>query len=181
MDSHLNEATSSGAELHFHETVLSWSLYTSTTSKSSMIGKKKYSNMKDPEKKNNDKDETFLTDEEVNKKTKTEKNENIFQVFTQDANGISRTYLTKKIVIAAGPWAPELYGDEISTPLHAVRRVQLWFEPNNNKDLFKVSCQSLVLIAVLLSDLEEEQCNVMYCNAMQCNAMQCNAMQCNAM
>ena len=161
VDSHLNEATSSGAELHFNETVLSWSLYTSTTLNISMSSNEKYSSMKDPEKKNNDEDETFLTDEEVNQKTKTEKNENIFQVFTQDANGISRTYLTKKIVIAAGPWAPELYGDEISTPLHAVRRIQLWFEPKNNKDLFKVGSPSSVLIFVLLSDLAEKQSDMM--------------------
>ena len=71
---------------------------------------------------------------------KTEDHENIFQVYTQDENGISKTYLTKKLVIAAGPWAPELYGDENSTSLslHAERRVQYWFEPKTNKELFKV-------------------------------------------
>ena len=90
------------------------------------------------------------TEYEINRETeksaaeglnlKIEEHEKIFQVHTQHANGIFKTYLTKKIVIAAGPWAPELYGDEISTslPLHAERRVQLWFEPKTNKELFKV-------------------------------------------
>lgn len=164
VDSHLNEAASNGAELHFNERVLSWSLYTSTTtSNMSMNSNEEYSIMEDPENENNDKHQKKLTDEEVNQERKTEENENgnIFQLSTQDANGISRTYLTKKIVIAAGPWAPELYGDEISTPLHAVRRVQLWFEPKNNKNLFKVGAvvttfELLLLKIVLLCDLAEE-------------------------
>lgn len=120
MDSHLIEAAANTAEIHFNETVLSWSLYTPNTS-------------------NIDTSRRIVTADEMNHKIK-EVNENIFQVHTQDANGGLKTYLTKKIVIAAGPWAPELYGDEISTSLslHAERRVQLWFEPKTNKELFKV-------------------------------------------
>jgi hypothetical protein len=120
VDSHLIEAAANTAEIHFNETVLSWSLYTPNTS-------------------NIDTSRRIVTADEMNHKIK-EVNENIFQVHTQDANGGLKTYLTKKIVIAAGPWAPELYGDEISTSLslHAERRVQLWFEPKTNKELFKV-------------------------------------------
>ena len=135
MDSHLNEAAASSAELHFNETVLSWSLYTSPTSNNMIINGNR-SNIRSSGDIINEANEKSVTLEGIKHEIK--ENENIFQVHTQDANGISRTYLTKKIVIAAGPWAPELYGHEISMSLHAERRVQLWFEPKTNKDLFKV-------------------------------------------
>jgi hypothetical protein len=135
VDSHLIEAAANTSELHFSETVLSWSLYTPTTSETDVT--KGNGKMRRAENEINGENNSVSADD-MNHKT--EDHENIFQVHTQDANGILKTYLTKKIVIAAGPWAPELYGDEISTSLslHAERRVQLWFEPKTNKELFKV-------------------------------------------
>lgn len=136
MDSHLIEAAANTAELHFNEMVLSWSPYTPTTSNTDI--NKGNGNARSAECKINEGNDISVTAEDMNHKI--EDHENIFQVHTQDANGILKTYLTKKLVIAAGPWAPELYGDEISTSvsLHAERRVQLWFEPKTNKELFKV-------------------------------------------
>lgn len=136
VDSHLIEAAANTAELHFNETVLSWSLYTPT--KSEIDINKGNCNTRRAENEINGENERSVTADDKNHKTKD--HENIFQVHTQDANGNLKTYSTKKLVIAAGPWAPELYGDEISTSLslHAERRVQLWFEPKTNKELFKV-------------------------------------------
>ncbi len=37
-------------------------------------------------------------------------------------------YLTKKMVLSVGPWAPAIYGSEIPLPLVAERRVLYWFE-----------------------------------------------------
>jgi hypothetical protein len=135
VDSHLIEAAANTAELHFGETVLSWSLYTPTTPEIDV--NEGNGNTRRAENEINGENKSLRADD-INHKL--EDHENIFQVHTQDANGNLKTNLTKKIVIAAGPWAPELYGDEISTSLlmHAERRVQLWFEPKTNKELFKV-------------------------------------------
>lgn len=136
MDSHLIEAAANTAELHFSEKVLSWSLYNPTTSSVDINGINGMS--RNTEYEINGETEKSIAAEDLNHKIKD--HEKIFQVHTQDGNGIFKTYLTKKIVIAAGPWAPEIYGDEISASLllHAERRVQLWFEPKTNKELFKV-------------------------------------------
>lgn len=39
------------------------------------------------------------------------------------------TYLTRKLVLAVGAWAPELYGDQIPISLQCERRVLFWFKP----------------------------------------------------
>jgi glycine/D-amino acid oxidase-like deaminating enzyme len=43
-------------------------------------------------------------------------------------------YLTKKLILSVGAWAPELYGHLIKVPLHCERRVLFWFEPPNGVD-----------------------------------------------
>jgi hypothetical protein len=49
-------------------------------------------------------------------------------------------YLTKKLVLTVGAWAPELYGSAINLQLRTERRVLYWFRPSNPNDfeLFKV-------------------------------------------
>ena len=56
-------------------------------------------------------------------------------VFVETSKG--NTYLTKKLIISAGPWAPELYGKHIADELTVERRVLFWFEPKNGTDIFK--------------------------------------------
>lgn len=43
------------------------------------------------------------------------------------SNGI---YLTKKLVLTVGAWAPQVYGSSISLPLRTERRVLYWFRPS---------------------------------------------------
>ena len=45
-------------------------------------------------------------------------------------------YTARKIVLAVGAWAPELYGREIDVRLHAARRVLYWFSPRVATDVF---------------------------------------------
>jgi glycine/D-amino acid oxidase-like deaminating enzyme len=47
-------------------------------------------------------------------------------------------YLTKKLVLTVGAWAPELYGSTINLELRTERRVLYWFRPSNHNDSFKV-------------------------------------------
>ena len=96
MDSHLIEAAANTAELRFNETVLSWSLYTTPTSNIDI--NKGNGNTRRAKNKINGDNERSVTADDMNHKT--EDHENIFQVYTQDENGISKTYLTKKLVIA---------------------------------------------------------------------------------
>jgi sarcosine oxidase len=65
----------------------------------------------------------------------------VFEVITSrtDKNHdiIISSYLTMKIVLAVGPWAPEFFGDQIPMKLHVERRVLYWFKPVQNETIFK--------------------------------------------
>lgn len=52
----------------------------------------------------------------------------------------SGSYLTKKLILTVGAWAPELYGSAINLQLRTERRVLYWFRPSNPNDFesFKV-------------------------------------------
>lgn len=119
---HLNVAKSHGADLHFNETVLSW--------KAIPIP--------------NNSNHTTVDCSNANQILKDEIDENqekgtVYEVTTTHGEGNlqTSTYLTHKIVLAVGPWAPALYGSEIPVQLHVERRVQFWFQPIN-PNLFKV-------------------------------------------
>lgn len=50
---------------------------------------------------------------------------------------LNKCYLTKKLVLSVGAWAPELYGGQIPVPLRTERRVLFWLRPSpsqGNKD-----------------------------------------------
>lgn len=49
------------------------------------------------------------------------------------------SYVTKKLVLTVGAWAPELYGKKIENilKLDCSRRVLFWFEPNGKNDVFQ--------------------------------------------
>ncbi|HEX4535256.1 MAG TPA: N-methyl-L-tryptophan oxidase, partial [Rhizomicrobium sp.] len=52
--------------------------------------------------------------------------------FEADARGVTvktdrGTYSAKKLVLAAGPWLPELLGESVRLPLKVLRQVQFWF------------------------------------------------------
>lgn len=49
-------------------------------------------------------------------------------------------YITKKLVLTVGAWAPEIYGSSLPFKLRIERRVLYWIEPTNSEDLelFKV-------------------------------------------
>lgn len=72
-------------------------------------------------------------------------------VFVETSSG--NTYLTKKFIISAGPWAPELYGNQLpdgkANKLSVERRVLFWFEPTNGLDVFKS-------IPIYIWDIEDE-------------------------
>lgn len=58
-----------------------------------------------------------------------------------------KKYLTKKLVLCVGAWAPELYGNSISKnlDLHVERRVLYWLQPRvDTKELFQVTTQSIM-------------------------------------
>ena len=116
---HLNAAKSHGADLHFNEIVVSWKAipHTSTSSHTTV----------DSSNANH-----IPIDENQENKT-------LYEVTTTHGEGNlqTSTYLTYKIVLAVGPWAPALYGSEIPVQLHVERRVQFWFQPIN-PNLFKV-------------------------------------------
>lgn len=107
----MDVAEENGANLRFNETVVSW--------------------IRLPL--NLDADDDSRDDK------KTDLKDNIYQITTSHGeNGqFTSTYLTRKIVLAVGPWAPELYGADIPLQLHAERRIQYWFQPRN-ADFFKV-------------------------------------------
>ena len=112
VNEHLNVAEENGANIRFNETVVSWSLL----------------------------HPTFVAANDgvlENDVIKSEKK--LYEVTaTHGVNGeLTAKYLTRKIVLSVGPWAPELYGNEIPLQLHVERRVQFWFRPKNF-DLFKV-------------------------------------------
>ena len=81
-----------------------------------------------------DADHTLIDEIDENQEKKT-----LYEVTTTHGEGNlqTSTYLTHKIVLAVGPWAPALYGSEIPVQLHVERRVQFWFQPIN-PNLFKV-------------------------------------------
>ena len=145
MESYLRRATDNEAALRFNETVTSWSL------------------LPDIRHSDGSEDELKRVGEEasVDFKAKTNKEQegsplksdgDIYKVCTKSTHGsvISEyTYLTRKIIIAAGAWAPALYGSEIPISLHAERRVQYWFKPKSNEELFKVRLSATLTLLLL--------------------------------
>ena len=113
VNEHLNVAEENSASLRFNETVVSWSLLRPTL---------------------------VVVDDGNLENDVTKSQENLYEITTTHGiNGEFTTkYLTRKIVLAVGPWAPELYGNGIPLQLHAERRVQFWFKPKDI-ELFKVT------------------------------------------
>ena len=113
VNEHLNVAEENGASLRFNETVVSWSLLCPTL---------------------------VVVDDGNLENDVTKSQENLYEITTTHGiNGEFTTkYLTRKVVLAVGPWAPELYGNGIPLQLHAERRVQFWFKPKDI-ELFKVT------------------------------------------
>ena len=116
---HLNVAKQFGADLHFNEIVVSWKAipHTSTSSHTTVD----------------------CSDANHILKEKNQEKKTMYEVTTTHGEGNlqTSTYLTHKIVLAVGPWAPALYGSEIPVQLHVERRVQFWFQPID-PNLFKV-------------------------------------------
>jgi hypothetical protein len=140
VESHLRLATDNGADLRFNETVTSWSLLSDvahfTSSEDGLKWVKEtprdFESKKNKEDKGNPQKTDGVLYEVCSRRT--------------DGTAISESiYFTRKIVIAAGAWAPALYGSEIPISLHAERRVQYWFKPKSRKDLFKVMSSTLFL------------------------------------
>lgn len=50
----------------------------------------------------------------------------------------NKSYLTKKLVLSVGAWAPELYGSSISLRQYVERRVLYWFHPTGKLSDFQV-------------------------------------------
>jgi hypothetical protein len=134
VESHLRLATDNGADVRFNETVTSWS------------------SVPDVRVTLSNKDELKLVTEtskdfEANTNKEDEgnprrNNGDLYKVCTRRTDGAVMSesiYFTRKIVIAAGAWAPALYGSEIPISLHAERRVQYWFKPKSHEELFKVT------------------------------------------
>jgi sarcosine oxidase len=46
----------------------------------------------------------------------------------------NNTYITRKLVLSVGAWAPEVYGGLIPVSLHAERRALFWFQPCDDDD-----------------------------------------------
>lgn len=61
--------------------------------------------------------------------------ESLFKVTTD----LGKVYLSKKLVMSVGPWAPDIYGSSIPIPLHVERRVLFWFKPPIRSDLAEFS------------------------------------------
>ena len=49
-----------------------------------------------------------------------------------------RVVYTKKLVLAVGAWAPQLYGSVLTLNLYVERRVLYWFQPTDLVPKFKV-------------------------------------------
>lgn len=47
-------------------------------------------------------------------------------------------YYCKKLVMTVGPWAPEIYGKQISVPLVVERKVLYWMKPLDDNSAFQV-------------------------------------------
>ena len=111
---HLKVAEQKGAHLHFNESVVSWSKVHHTA----IEGAADASDIDESNSKG------LLT---------TNTTRALYQINT--AHGpdglLTSTYFTRKIILAVGPWAPELYGSELSVRLHVERRIQFWFKPLN--------------------------------------------------
>ena len=69
----------------------------------------------------------------------------------------NHSYLTRKLVLSVGAWAPEVYGCQIPVPLHAERRVLFWFRPSSSDEDDKaVGVESFKNIPVFLWDNSTE-------------------------
>ena len=134
VESHLEMATGCGADLRFNETVTSWSLVRGAGHDCNEDELKRSSEA------SGDSEETASSMKDDQGASRHDSGE-VYKVCSRSTNGavVSEfSYFTKQIVIAAGAWAPELYGSEIPISLHAERRVQYWFQPKSCVELFKV-------------------------------------------
>jgi hypothetical protein len=133
VESHLRIATGNGADLRFYESVTSWSLLPGVGHTGSSKDELKWV-------KETSRDfEANITKKDEGNPQNTDGD--LYKVCTKSTDGAvlsESIYFTRKIVIAAGAWAPALYGSEIPISLHAERRVQYWFKPKSNEELFKV-------------------------------------------
>lgn len=135
VESHLRIATDNGADLRFNETVTSWS-------SSLLSGVEQTCSNEDELKRVEETSRNFETNTNKEDEGNPQKIDgDIYRVCTTRTDGETKSesvYLTRKIVIAAGAWAPALYGSAIPISLHAERRVQYWFQPKSHEELFKV-------------------------------------------
>ena len=122
IENHLNVADENGAVLKFGEKVESWSLIESDTLYSGS--------------------ETTKDQNKNGGKIAENSSDTYYTVNTVRTDGTKNTYVCRKIVVAAGPWSNELYGNQIEPLLHVERRVQYWFKPKRGDvevtELFKV-------------------------------------------
>eukprot|EP01041_Mallomonas_annulata_P001727 gene1727-3345_t len=107
---HQYVARNNGAELHFNEAMISWE-------EKLLI--------------NNNNSQSQSNSDDLSSSTTTTNNNSNNTVLVSTTAG---TYLARKLVLAVGPWAPEVYGDSIpvNVKLHVERRVLYWFDPVNS-------------------------------------------------
>ena len=56
------------------------------------------------------------------------------------STNLNNTYLTKKLVLTVGAWAPEIFGNDIPISLRTERRVLFWFNPSTEDCDEALSC-----------------------------------------
>lgn len=121
IETHYRHAEKNGAILHFEESFISWKPLSSTSSASS---------------------ETifeFPNSSSSSSSSSTENLENQSELI--EITTSLRKYITKKLVLTVGAWAPEIYGSVLPFNFRIERRVLYWIRPSNSEDLetFKVN------------------------------------------
>ena len=113
--SYCQHAQQNGAELHFNESLISWRSIPSTIFQF-----------------------PTLPNNSPNQQQQQQQFENESELI--EVTTTLSKYITKKLVLTVGAWAPEIYGSSLPFKLRIERRVLYWIHPSNSEYLetFKV-------------------------------------------